>query len=339
MEEKKYITADELEAARLDVLKFGGAHKKSASRYSTISIVAFILLFVVGIIFVFMRDNGADIVVPAMIVCGGLFVFCAVMMGLYSKHHNAYMKFLNPYNTMYKTQFLPGILSESFDKVYAFEPQNGLSKEIVKECGLFPHFDYITTNDYFRAKCGDMKFEYCDIELQERQEERDADGDTRTKIVTVFLGIFIISEFDHFVDTPLYITAGGGHGNVTTESENFNRQFSVKCDNDVDALRILTPAMMDHIIKIKEFLKRDINLAFFDDKIFFNSSIGGDRFEIAGSIEQPISESRKKIDGDIKFVKELLELLNMRNLKSRSSQRVTTDEDFAGHSVYQNERK
>jgi hypothetical protein len=209
----------------------------------------------------------------------------------------------------------------------------------VIKSGIFPSFDYITTNDYLRASHKGVNFEYCDIELQERREERDADGDTRTVIDTVFLGVFIIAEFDHFVDTPLFVTEGGGKGNVTTESAIFNQNFSVKCENELDALRILTPAIMDHILVIKEFCKNNINLAFFDDKIFFCSSLGGDRLEIAGSIETPISESRKKIDEDIVFIKQLLDLINIRNLKSKSSQRKTNYADFEGNAVYQNEHR
>jgi hypothetical protein len=248
------------------------------------------------------------------------------------------MNYLNPYNAMYKMQFLPAIIEESFDKVYTFEPQNGLSREIVQKSGIFPTFDFIATNDYLRASYNEMNFEYCDLQLQEEHEERDADGDSRTVIDTVFLGVFIIAEYDHFVDTPVYITAGGGKGNVTTESEQFNRLFSVKSESEVDALRILSPAMIDHILSIKEFAKNEINLAFFDDRIYFNTKNTKDRLEIAHDIEKPISESRKNVDEDIAYIKKILDFLNMRNLKSKSSRRQRTDEDFKGNAVYQNEQ-
>jgi hypothetical protein len=315
MEEKKYVTADELEAARLEVIRLGGPHKKTASRFGTASIVAFLILFFLGIFVSSARDSFESHVIPGLIICVVLFILCIVFLFISSKHQGEYMKYLDPYNTLYKTQFLPLIMKESFDEIYTFEPQNGLSREIVKKSGIFPTFDYISTNDYLRACHNGLNFEYCDMELRERHEETDSDGDTRTVVETVFLGVLIIAEFDHFVDTPLYITAGSGKGNITTESEVFNASFSIKCENDVDALRILTPEMMDHLLKIKAFCKNNINIAFFDDKIFFNSSIGGDRLEIAGSIEKPISESRLKVDEDIKFIKELLELLAMRNLK------------------------
>jgi hypothetical protein len=335
-EEKKFVTADELEAARLEVLRLGGGHKKAASRLGAAAIVVFLVLFAFGI-FTFSTEE--EFRIPGIIICVIMFIGCFVLMTLSSKEQGKYIEFLNPYNTMYKTQFLPSIMQESFDKVYAFEPQNGLSREVVISSGIFPTFDFITTNDYLRASYDGLNFEYCDLELQEKHTETDSDGDTRTVIDTMFIGVFIIVEFDHFVNTPLYIRDGGGKGTVTTESEVFNRNFSVKCENDIDALRILTPEMMDYILKIKEFCKNSIGIAFFDDKIFFCANLGGDRFEIAGNIEQPISESRKKVDEDIAFLKELLDILRMRNLKSRSSQRTTINEDFASHAAYQNEHR
>ncbi|MDR0946591.1 MAG: DUF3137 domain-containing protein [Ruminococcus sp.] len=337
MEERKFVTAEELEAARLEVIRLGGPHLKKAKTYWWIALSGFLGTCVILLINAMV--SGGETNVAVFVLAGILTVVFIVFIMLHGKEQKIYMNYLNPFNATYKTQFLPAILEESFEKIYAFEPHNGLSKEIVIKSGIFPSFDYITTNDYLRASHNGMNFEYCDTELQERHEESDSDGGTRTVIDTMFLGVFIIAEFDHFVDTPLYILDGGGKGTVTTESEIFNQNFSVKCENEIDALRILTPEMMDHILKIKEFCKKSIDLAFFDDKIYFCSSLGGDRLEIAGSIDIPVYESRKQVDEDIVFIKQLLDLLNIRNLKSKSSQRKLTDEDYKGNSVYQNEHR
>jgi hypothetical protein len=338
MEEKKYITADELEAARLEVVRLGGPHKKKASIFFWIALASFLALIVATFAFNDGSGDAASVSVGGWVLLIGLTVSFIGFFILHGVFQKKYMKFLNPYNTMYKMQFLPGIMDESFEKVFAFEPQNGLSKEIVQKSGIFPTFDYIATNDYLRASHNETGFEYCDIQLQEVHYETDSDGSRKRVVDTVFSGFFIITEFDHFVDTPVYITAGGGRGNVTTESEVFNSRFSVRCESEVDALRILTPATMDHILKIREFTKNDINLAFFDDKIYFNTRDVKDRLEIAYSIEIPISESRKKIDEDIAYIKDVLNLVAMRNLKSKSSRRQRTDEDFKGNAVYQNEQ-
>jgi hypothetical protein len=336
MEEKKLITAEELEEARLEVVRIGVPHKKKASIYFWIALASFLAACLV--LFINAAVNGEDGNVGVIVFGGTLAIVFIVFILLHGKEQKEYMKYLNPFNAMYKMQFLPGIMEEAFEKVYAFEPQNGLSRETVEQSGIFPTFDYIATNDYFRAKHDDMNFEYCDMQLQEKHYERDSDGSLKTVIETVFRGFFIIAEFDHFVDTPLYVTAGGGHGNITTESGIFNRTFSVRCENEVDALRILTPATMEHILKFKEFTKNDINLAFFDDKIYFNTRDVKDRLEIAYSIEKPISESRISVDEDIAYIKEILDRINMRNLKSKSSRRQRSDEDFKSNAVYQNEQ-
>jgi hypothetical protein len=338
MEEKKIVTTEELEAARLDLLKNGGKHR-------TIGMVCSRLAIFCGIglcpAIIYLQSGAADnglFAVPAWCFLG----FCAVGLVVFfivaHIQNNEYMKFLNPYNAMFKTRFLPGVIESRLDKVHTFEPQNGLSREIVIKSGIFPNFDKIATNDYLRATHKGVNFEYCDMQLQEEQTYTDSDGDTHTSIVTVFLGIFIVAEFDHFADTPVFIKAGGGKGNVSTEYTLFNNTFSVFCDNPVDALRILTPQMMDDILEIKNLCKKPINIAFSDDKIYFNTEPGRDLLEVVYDIKKTIPEAAKLIDEDIDFITGILDLLNMRNLKSKSSQRKTTDEDFKGNAVYQNEQ-
>ncbi|MDR0986407.1 MAG: DUF3137 domain-containing protein [Ruminococcus sp.] len=337
MSDKKFVTAEELEAARQDVLKNGGIHRTLGRVFLILCIIC-----CVGII-PMMALQGSDTLsdagaVPWVIfgfLVAGIFGF-AILAGVEDKK---YMKFLNPYNTMYKTEFLPAIIHSRFEKIFAFEPQNGLSKEIVVRSDIFPSFDFIATNDYLRASHNGVNFEYCDMQLQEEHTSTDSDGDTHTSIVTVYMGLFLIVEFDHFVDTPLRIVSGGGKGNVTTESEVFNRDFSVECDSAVDALRILTPQMMNDILEIKNYCKKPIYLAFFDDKIYFRVEPGRDLLEIAHDITKPISESRKQIDKDLDFIIGLLERLKFRNLKSEASRTKTSDKDFSGNAVYQNEQR
>jgi hypothetical protein len=142
---------------------------------------------------------------------------------------------------MYKTQFLPGILQSRLDKIYAFEPQNGFSREIMEKSGLFPVFDFILANDYLRASHNGLNFEYCDLCLDQEREERNFDGDNDTRITRVFNGVFIVAELGYSVYSPFIISSDGKNNNIRTASEIFNSNFSIKCDNNIDALKILTP--------------------------------------------------------------------------------------------------
>jgi hypothetical protein len=329
MEEKKYVSADELEAARLEVMRVGGKARAAAKLYGNLALGFFLGGCLLILIFGIANQGSSELNVPSIVIVSGMVVAFIVFGARNMKHHTEYMKYFNPYNEMYKTQFLPSILKDNFQEFYSFEPQNGLSKEIVIKSDIFPGFARIITNDYLRAKLDDVKFEFCDIEL--KSENRDGEQ------TTCFWGIFIVTEFDHFVDTPIYVISGAGMGNVTTESEIFNRYFSVHCEKSVDALRILTPQVMDNILKLKELCKKDIRIGFSDDKIYFNLNDWRNRFEIGNSMDKPIIEARKEIDEDILLIKKILELLNIRNLKSQSSQKQTTDEDFAGNAVFQDE--
>jgi hypothetical protein len=335
-DEKKYITAEELEEQRLEVVRLGVPHMNKAKAFWWIALSAFLL--VCGGLLINAIASGGEPSLGVLFFAIPMVIIFIVFIILHGVEQKKYLQYFTPFNQVFKLQFLPTVMEESFEKVYAFEPANGINRDIVRTSGIFPSFDFIATNDYLRARHNGMDFEYCDIKLEEEHWERDSDGGSKKVIDTVFRGFFIIAQFDHFVDTPLFVRAGGGNGNVKTESEQFNRMFSVYCENEVDALRILTPTVMDDIIKFKEFTKNDINLSFFEDKIHFNTYNVKDFLEIAYSIEQPVSESRKGVDEDIKYIKEMLDRINMRNLKSKSSRTQRTDEDFVGNAAYQNEQ-
>jgi hypothetical protein len=333
MEEKKYLAEAELEAARLEVLKKGGKHLVLGRMFFILALLSgFSIMLGFGVPF-FFEGTKWEFILPLVWIFGSL-ALCIVYGLLGNKQSKKYMEILSPYNEKYKMEFLPAILAERFDKLLAYEPAHGFDREVVKDAGIFPSFEMITTNDYIRAEHGGLLFEFCDLLLQ-REVESTNDDSISKSIETAFQGIFIIASFDHFSDTPLLIRAGGGKGNFTTESDAFNAQFSMDTDDPVGALRILTPQMMEHILIIKNRLGGSVNLCFKNDKIYFCTSRNKDTLEIALDVTQPIAVARKQVDNDISFILEVVGLLNARNLKSSASKTEATSSKTA----YQNEQR
>jgi hypothetical protein len=319
MEEKKYLTPEEIEESRQRVVDLGVKHRDLSLSLRKVN--GILLVFtIISMIVLQIKVQEGEVLASFR---NGIFVLCVgaliVMSIVWKVEEKRYRKVFEPFEQMFKNQFLPGVLQEHLDKIIAFEPKNGLSRETIIKSRIFPGFDWIISNDYLHAVYKGMDFEYCDLELKEEQEYEDNDGHKQKHIVTTFKGIFIITEFDHFADTPLYLNAGGGHGNVTTESIEFNENFSIDCKEPVDALRILTPHMMAHILKIKEYCGSNICIAFFDDKIFFRTEPGRDLFEIENNIEKPIFDKRNSVIKDLEYVTGILKLLDMPNLKFKNS--------------------
>jgi steroid 5-alpha reductase family enzyme len=128
MEEKKFVTAEELEAARLEVIRLGGPHKKTSSRFGIAAILTFVALFIFAVALITASENNESLTLPGVIISIIVFIICGVLLSISSKHQSEYLKYLNPYNLMYKMQFLPAILEESFDTIYAFEPKTDCQK-------------------------------------------------------------------------------------------------------------------------------------------------------------------------------------------------------------------
>jgi hypothetical protein len=310
MEEKKFITAEELESARQDVLKFGGKHLKRKKVFRILAIIC-LLALVPAILFLNSLYENSDSVLPGWVSVGCSLVGLVVFMGMFDSQHKKFLKFFDPYNTMYKIQFLHGLFQSRLDKIYAFEPQNGISREIVEKSGIFPSFEFIKTNDYLRASHNGLNFEYCDLRLEAERTERDFDGDKVTRITSVFNGVFIIAELGYSVHTPIFISSSGRCTNIITTSEIFNSNFSIECENAVDALRTLTPQATDNLLKLKKHCKNSFSIAFIEDKLYFETWTR-DLFELKIDVKKPISEIRQQIDQDVDFIMGILNFLNMR---------------------------
>jgi hypothetical protein len=236
-----------------------------------------------------------------------------------------YNKYFDPFNYKFKTQFLPAVMAERFEKFYEFKTAYGISQERAAETKVFMYTDYTmySPSDYLHANFEGMDFEYSDVKLERWEtykEENDEEGVhyVTTKVMG-FKGSLIIGEFDHFCDTPLYLYHNNGNGksNITTESEEFNRRFSARCENPTDALRFLTPHMMENLLALKNFAE-NINVSFINNMVCVCVDDRSDRFELPRDINIPITETRKKIDKDLDFIIEILKHMNVWNLKAKT---------------------
>jgi len=195
-------------------------------------------------------------------------------------------------------QFLIG------DRLSYFSTDEFLSKEEFKSAGFAGHFDTFSGEDLIEidipkddgTKSG-VAFKACDLNVTETVV--DSDGNSSTK--TVYFGAFCAVHFPFEFKCRLAINSRlSGVKKFKLEDVSFNKAFQVFSDNQVEALCILTPSMMQKLVKLKEKTKT-VKITIFDNHLYLG--FPGFNFLELGSAKQGLSD---KIFEDIYSDVELL---------------------------------
>jgi hypothetical protein len=205
-------------------------------------------------------------------VCFGIYYFMA------GKHYTA---FINDF----KTQVI-GTIIQSIYPGFQYDHKAHISQEDYYRSKLFTR-----TCDRYRGE--DLvwgKLDKTDIafsELHTEYKTKDSKGNTSWH--TIFKGLFMIMDSNKHFKGETYIFPdvaeglfGGfgkwlqqktdwmsSHGEVVyMENVEFEKQFKVMGSDQIEARYLITPAMMERILELKNKKKRTISLSFVGSSIF-----------------------------------------------------------------------
>lgn len=227
-----------------------------------------------------------------------------------------------PVKQRYSNAFKENVVKKGLESVFDnmdFRPKEKLDEALVKGTALFGHYDTYSGNDYLSADYHGHHFLQSDIHLQEEQEETYTDdkGNVRTRsvYVTIFRGRLMVFDYDAISKEPVQVNDRRGKKSknreeIQTELDAFNRQFSIIAPSPADALRILTPPVLEGIVLTREKLGYPLYLSFREDKLYV-AFASGDAFEAAGG-DTTLSEQRKRVTDEIMTMLTLIDTLYLK---------------------------
>lgn len=231
-------------------------------------------------------------------------------------------KDITKFEKEYKNIFVLGSLKKIFDGL-EYKPENGISEETIDKIGMMNTGDRFSSNDYISGVYKNIHFEQSDIEIEEKHEEKDDDGNTKTTWETIFCGRWMIFDFNKKFKANMvvssidfngdYVPLSKDYSQVKMEDVNFNKEFSVWTNLEHDAFYILTPHFMEKIKDIYKKLDCAIMLCFVDNKLHVAIDNLEDSFEY--NVLEPIDEDKINdgITKDIKLITDLVDELNLDN--------------------------
>ena len=260
----------ELEGLRLQL-------KKTITK-ALVLVVAPFLLFWFGDFIAILLPAGFGFLISAL---GIVLVFAAVVFAGVRYLIPGFTNYLN-----YRQRFKHEVVTEIFKIVCptaTYDPDHGVPQELFDDPGIFSTRGSFKSDDRVRGKIGDTPFEAAEV-----QRQYSTGGKNSTTYV-VFKGLFFHIDFNKAVrgttivqpeSAPSYRVGNrDGLQPVPLESPDFEQEFAVYADNEVEARYILTPVMMEQLLSLRQRSGHPVYMAFRNNRVYLGINYGRPLFE------------------------------------------------------------
>ena len=204
-----------------------------------------------------------------------------------------YKILIKDYTSEFKLKVIEPLIS-ALDENLRYSPYSHVAQRTFLNSQLFKNIDRMSGNDYVTGKIDDIPIEFSDIHAE--QKHKDSKG--RTSYSTVFQGLFIKSEFNkNFQGATVVLpdTAqslfGDFIGNflqssnisrselVKMDNVEFEKEFVIYSDNQVEARYILSHTLMQKLLHFKKRSKHPLYISFNLNNIYLAIAYNKDLFE------------------------------------------------------------
>lgn len=202
-------------------------------------------------------------------------------------------------------------------KLYKIDYKNNVVKRIIEIINPDWHYDYESAidaydyqeselftkkwdryngDDLIHGTIGKTEFHLSELHTEYKSSSRDSKGNRKESWHTIFKGLFVMAEFHKHIQGKTIVVPDytekilgkwvqkfqkfSSRGDlVKLENVEFEQLFAVYSSNQIEARYILTPAMMEAIVKIRKQYQRPMHISFKGSKVFIAMSYNKDLFE------------------------------------------------------------
>lgn len=256
--------------------------------------IGFICLFLFGIVVSVISSSLKDISFILFVV---FLIFLVISFGTYSY-------FQKEWKNLFKKKFIGTIIKKIFPEV-EFYPEKYIPEEVYHKSRLFELSqspDRYTGENLLEGKVGNRKISISEIHSEYETETTDSDNRTHTEWHTIFRGLFIVADFNkNFKCTTIVLperlikTRPQKLKRAKLEDPEFEKNFDIFTDDQIEARYILTPALMERILNFMGKVESEIRISFIDSNIYLAISTNKTFFKPAGlfsSLNESVTKRR-----------------------------------------------
>lgn len=251
---------------------------------------------------------------------GSPIIIVVIIFILYKSGKIAFLKNQFQFTDVLHDIVIPYCVQDMFGEDASFEKKEGIPIEWIKESHLVGSgWNLCKVSNLVKGNYMGLSFMQSDVKLVYETEYKDSDGNTHSKSTTVFEGPWAVIDFKKPFSTNLIVRERGeklldkwvdGKSTVEMESIVFNEKFIVIAEDAHNAFYLLTPTMMELILRTEKRFQGRIYFCFMDGKIHIAIDNGKNCF--AGiQMANGVANARKEIYGRLSLVPELMKQMDM----------------------------
>ncbi|MCB0737079.1 MAG: DUF3137 domain-containing protein [Bacteroidetes bacterium] len=306
-----------------EVLKLE-AERKRLKKITAIAIVCFVVPFAFAFLSVFHFRKNYHSLTPdffsgiSVIYTGFGLAFITFIIGIVLILTNN--KRTKKFKLTYK-QKVVGQIIKSLEPHWRYLAERHIAARVFDKSQLSSRsYDRFHGDDLIVGQIDKTAFECCEIHTEYKTESTDSNGHKSTSYHTIFQGLFFHADFNkefNGITRILPDTAEklgwlgkwtqktfGGKQLVQLEDPEFEREFVVFSTDQIEARYILTPAMMEAMVKVKKSIGKRVAFSLVDTRLYSTIHFGKPLFE----------PSIWKTNDDFEQVKFIYELFQINRL-------------------------
>ena len=222
------------------------------------------------------------------------------------------------FSSFYKEEVVDEII-HAFCQNAPYSPNNGVSEDLFRNSGLFTSPDRYHAEDLIEGCLDKTSFICSEVHAEERRARSTKNG-VQYYWEDIFKGSLFIADFhkefqgETTVLWDSFFKIKMGASRVKMENPDFEKVFDVFSTNQIEARYLITPSMMERMLKLDSNFKKGITISFRNSTILVAIPDSKNRFE--ADVWSSLSDM-SILKSDFAVLQSLLEIVDELNLNTR----------------------
>ncbi|MCU4164005.1 DUF3137 domain-containing protein [Carboxylicivirga caseinilyticus] len=239
------------------------------------------------------------------------------------------------YRSIFKKEVVTKIV-HFINPYYVYDHKRHINASDVIKSNLFGEkIDRCQGDDFVSGIIDKTDFQFSEIHPQYKRVTTE-DGQRKTEWITIFNGLFFMADFNKHLNAETYVLPdktekrlgqwirkfqkNSDFGTlVKLEDPTFESEFKVFSSSQQEARYVLTPTMMQAIVRIRQTLKEDFRFSFIGNRVY--CAVGFKK----GLFEPRIRKSGVNFR-DVEFMHQLFSLIELIIQEMNLNTRIWTKE-------------
>lgn len=222
------------------------------------------------------------------------------------------------FSSFYKEEVVDEII-HAFCPNATYSPNSGVGEELFRNSRLFTSPDRYHAEDLIEGCLDKTSFICSEVHAEERRARSTKNG-VQYYWEDIFKGFLFIADFhkefqgETTVLRDSFFKIKMGASRVKMENPDFEKVFDVFSTNQIEARYLITPSMMERMLKLDSNFKKGITISFRDSTILVAIPDSKNRFE--ADVWSSLSDM-SILKSDFAVLQSLLDIVDELNLNTR----------------------